>query len=132
MLSTEGFAQKKKAITKPVEKVIFFDDFSGKKLDRRKWGAEITGQHNNNELQAYVDTDATAFLVSGAAAEGAKNGALMIRPQLAPGFKTRDGQSFDFISARLTTENKFEFMYGKAEARIKLTDGAGLWPAWWM
>ena len=132
MPTTPSFAQKKKATLKTAEKVVFFDDFSGKKLDRGKWGAEITGQHNNNELQAYIDTNATAFLVNGTAAEGARNGVLVIRPQSMPGFKTKDGQNFDFISARLTTENKFEFTYGKAEARIKLTDGAGLWPAWWM
>jgi beta-glucanase (GH16 family) len=125
-------AQKKGKAAKPVSKVIFFDDFSGKKLDRTKWNVITTGMHVNDELQAYVDTNATFFTVNGAAAEGAKNGAMLLRPQSMPGFVTKDGQHFDFISARLVTEGKFDFTYGKAEARIKLTDGAGLWPAWWM
>jgi beta-glucanase (GH16 family) len=124
--------QKKKAAAKTEETVIFFDDFEGKKLNRNKWNTEVTGMHVNNELQAYVDTGLTVFLVNGAAAEGAKKGALVIRPQWIPGFKTKDGQTFDFISGRINTQNKFEFAYGKAEARIKLTEGAGLWPAWWL
>ena len=105
------------------EKVVFFDDFSGKTLDRSKWNAEVTGMHVNNELQAYVDSNATIYL---------ENNALVLRPQYASGFTTKDGQKFDFISGRINTKNKFDFKYGTAEARIKITDGAGLWRAWWM
>lgn len=111
---------------------IFFDDFSGKALDRTKWNVEITGNTNNNEQQAYVDSLATAYIVHGADAEGAKNGALVLQPRFSPGFKTPEGKSFDFISARINTRKKVEFTYGEASARIKMTDGAGLWPAWWM
>ena len=119
--------------TKPAKgKTIFFDDFNSRKLNRSKWNVQITGMHVNDELQAYVDTPSTAYIVQGAAAEGATNGALVLRPQLAPNFKTQDGQTFNFISGRINTQSKFEFKYGTAEARIKLTDGAGLWPAWWM
>lgn len=113
-------------------KVVFFDDFNSARIDRSKWNFEITGMHFNDELQAYVDSSSTAFIVHGADAEGAEGGALEIRPQSAPGFVTKDGQHFDFISSRMTTQNKFQFTYGTAEARIKLTDGAGLWPAWWL
>lgn len=114
------------------EKVVFFDDFAGNKLDNTKWNVEVTGMHFNNELQAYVDSSATIFIAHGTDAEGAANGALVLQPRSAPGFKTRDGQNFDFISGRINTKSKFEFTYGTAEARIKLTEGSGLWPAWWM
>ena len=114
------------------KKVVFFDDFSGTKLDRSKWNAEVTGMHFNNELQAYVDSEKTIYIVHGAAAQGAKNGALVLQPRSSPGFKTKDGQRYDFISGRINTKNKFEFTYGIAEARIKMTSGAGLWPAWWL
>lgn len=112
--------------------VIFFDDFADQQLNRNKWNLEITGIHNNNELQAYVDSPSTTFVVHGAEALGAENGALVIRPQYAPNFKTFDGKQFNFISGRATTSKKFDFSYGTAEARIKLTAGEGLWPAWWM
>jgi len=113
-------------------KVIFWDDFSGNKLDRSKWTAEVTGSHVNDELQAYVDSASVISFVKGAAAEGASNGALVLSPKYLPGFKTADGQNFDFISGRLNTKDKFDFTYGKAEARIKMVAGSGLWPAWWM
>lgn len=38
----------------------------------------------------------------------------------------------DFTSARIITENKFEFTYGKIEMRAKLPIGGGTWPALWM
>ena len=123
-LSVNGMAQNNQAQQKNAsKKVVFFDDFSGKELDRTKWNAEITGNHFNNELQAYVDSSATFFI---------QNNALVLKPCYAPGFVTKDKQKFDFISARLNTQNKFDFTYGTAEARIKLTAGAGLWPAWWL
>ncbi|HVU57151.1 MAG TPA: glycoside hydrolase family 16 protein, partial [Puia sp.] len=114
------------------EKVLFYDDFSGSKLDRNKWNVEITGFTTNDEQQAYVDSSATAYIVHGAEAEGAANGALVLQPRYSPGFKTPEGHSFDFISARINTRNKVDFAHGSASARIKITDAAGLWPAWWL
>jgi beta-glucanase (GH16 family) len=37
-----------------------------------------------------------------------------------------------YTSARLLTKNRFEVAYGRVEARIKVPEGAGLWPAFWM
>jgi len=105
------------------KKVLFFDDFSSASLDRSKWNVIITGDHFNDELQAYIDSASTLFV---------ENGCLVFRPQYTPGFITKDGKRFDFTSARITTQNKFDFAYGTAEAKIKLTKGSGLWPAWWM
>ena len=107
----------------PPAKVVFFDDFNTGRLDRSKWNVEITGMHVNNELQAYVDSAKTLY---------EENGSLVIQPVYAPGFVTKDGQKFDFISGRINTRDKFDFKYGRAEARIRLDSGAGLWPAWWM
>jgi len=104
-------------------KVLFFDDFKSAQLDRTKWNAEITGTHFNDELQAYVDSAATFYI---------ENNILVLQPHFTPGFLTKDGQKFDFISARLNTMNKFDFRYGSAEARIKMSDAIGIWPAWWM
>lgn len=39
---------------------------------------------------------------------------------------------FDYSSARLVSENKFDFTYGKIEFRAKLPSGGGTWPALWM
>jgi beta-glucanase (GH16 family) len=111
------------------KEIIFFDDFSGDSLDRSKWNVRVTGGTVNNEQQAYVDSSLTISIVQ---AEGAQNGALCLQPHFAPGFTTKEGKKFDFISGRIDSRNKVEFMYGTASARIKLTEGTGLWPAWWI
>ncbi len=113
-------------------KIIFFDDFSGQTLDRSKWNVRVTGNTVNNEQQAYVDSSNTVYIVHGSEAAGAANGALVLQPRFSPGFLTKEGKKFDFISGRIDTRSKVEFMYGTASARIKLTEGTGLWPAWWM
>ena len=35
---------------------MFFDDFSKPSLDRSKWNVIVTGDHFNDELQAYIET----------------------------------------------------------------------------
>ena len=111
-------------------RTIFFEDFAGPDLDRTRWNVEVTGRTVNNEQQAYVDSTETIALVTGPQAAGAAN-ALLLRPLHRPGFKTSDGRSFDFLSGRINTRGKFEFTYGTAAARMKLSSGAGLWPAFW-
>lgn len=121
-----------KEANKPAGETVFFEDFSGTSLDTSKWNTEVSGIHVNNELQGYVDSTAVIRIVKGEEAEGAANGALLLQPHYAPGYITKDGQKFDFVSGRINTRNKAEFAYGSFAARIKLTDGEGLWPAWWL
>lgn len=37
-----------------------------------------------------------------------------------------------YTSARITTQNKVSFTYGRIEARLKVPYGQGLWPAFWL
>jgi beta-glucanase (GH16 family) len=112
-------------------KELFFDDFNGPSLDRARWNVVVTGQTVNNEQQAYVDAPDVFTFISGDA-DGATNGALAIRPHFREGFTTRQGRRFDFVSGRADTKARFEFMHGQVSARIKLSVGAGLWPAFWI
>lgn len=113
------------------EKVEFFDDFSGKNLHRTKWNVSITHGVVNNEQQAYVDSASTIYIAHGAEAEGANNGALVLKPKFMPGFKNKEGTSFDFISGRIDSRYKVKFTYGSISARMKLLNGIGFWPAFW-
>lgn len=108
---------------------IFFDDFAAGELDRSKWNVAITGEVNNREQQAYIDSPETLYLIAGDA-EGA-NGVLVFQPRWRPGTRTPEGQRFDFISGRIHTRGKVEFTYGSIAARIRLSAGVGLWPAFW-
>lgn len=109
--------------------VVFFDDFNSGQLDRTKWTARGTGHAVNNEQQAYVDELDTLFVAP--ETPGSDNNVLVVHPRFRPGFVTVDGQRFDFTSGRIDTRDTFRFMYGSVSARIKLSAGAGLWPAFW-
>jgi beta-glucanase (GH16 family) len=130
IFSNGANAQDKTAQAKQSQ-VVFFDDFSAPQLDRTKWNVIVSGRTVNNEQQAYVDSAETLSIVHGEEAEGAENGALLIRAVYKPGFTTAQNRKYDFISGRLDTRGKFEFTYGTAAARMKLPAGAGFWPAFW-
>lgn len=109
---------------------IFFDDFSAAQLDRSKWNVEITGGTVNDEQQAYIDSPDTIHIIQGF--PGSTRGALVIHPRYQQGYMTEKGRSFDFVSGRINTRNKFEFTFGCVSARILLPSGTGLWPAFWV
>ncbi|WP_374951456.1 family 16 glycosylhydrolase [Mucilaginibacter sp.] len=124
LLSGLAIAQKAK------KEIVFFEDFNQKTLDRTKWNVEITGNTVNDEQQAYIDSAATIYLTNGKA-EGAKNGALILSALYKPGHMSKEGKKYDFVSGRINTRDKLMFTYGSASIRMKMEDGAGLWPAFW-
>jgi beta-glucanase (GH16 family) len=111
--------------------ILFFDDFTSDVLDRSRWNVEVTGSIYNNEQQAYVDSPETIYIEKNNGVSQDANGVLVIHPRHCPGFVTPEGNTFDFISGRIHTLGKVEFMYGSIAARMKLSAGAGLWPAFW-
>nr|QCO92793.1 glycoside hydrolase family 16 [uncultured bacterium]QCO92813.1 glycoside hydrolase family 16 [uncultured bacterium]QCO92865.1 glycoside hydrolase family 16 [uncultured bacterium]QCO92904.1 glycoside hydrolase family 16 [uncultured bacterium]QCO92932.1 glycoside hydrolase family 16 [uncultured bacterium] len=112
-----------------IDETIFFDDFTGVELDRSKWNVAITGEVTNHEQQAYIDSAETIYLIPGDSENA--NGALVLHPRWRPGTRTPEGRRFDFVSGRIHTRGKMEFTYGSIAARIRLSAGVGLWPAFW-
>src|SRR3569833_3440426 len=110
---------------------VFFDDFNAKTLDRTKWNVEVSGTTNNDEQQAYVDSASTLYFLKNARSVGAKNGALVIKAVYHKGYTSKEKKTYDFLSARINSENKMQFTYGTLTARMKIAAGAGLWPAIW-
>ncbi|MFA9190095.1 family 16 glycosylhydrolase [Flavobacterium sp. FZUC8N2.13] len=98
--------------------LIWSDEFNTDGApDSSKWGYDLgTGQDGwgNNESQSYTQA-ADNVIVS--------NGTLKITAK-------KVGSSY--TSARLKTEGKFDFTYGRVEVRAKLPSGGGTWPAIWM
>ena len=109
---------------------LFSDEFngrSGERIDASKWTPEIGGAGwGNEELQYYRDHVENAHL------DGRGN--LVITANKLP--KENELSCWygkcEYTSARLITKKKFEFKYGRVEARIKLPEGSGVWPAFWM
>lgn len=102
--------------------VVWSDEFSGSAVDPAKWEMQIGDGCSiglcgwgNNELQYYKAENAT---VSG--------GTLKITA------KKERVQGKSYTSARMRTLNRGDFTFGRFEARIKMSVGKGIWPAWWM
>ena len=82
------------------------------------WGYDLgAGGWGNNELEYYTDR-ATNVAVSG--------GTLKIN------LKKEAYMGSAYTSARLKSDQKFAFKYGRLEIRAKLPAGGGTWPAIWM
>lgn len=103
-----------------------FDGAAGTPIDPTKWTAEIGGHGwGNNEREYYTDR------VENASLDGAGNLAIVARQENPGDYTCHYGQC-EYTSARLITRDKFEFTYGRVEARIRVPYGQGIWPAFWM
>jgi len=117
----------------PESIVIFAEEFNGDALDRDAWNVRGPSLWVNNELQAYIDSPETVRLLPEGSVEGADGGVLELRALARPdGFETPSGRMAHFVSGRINTRDNFDFTYGRAEARIRMPDLEGIWPAFWM
>lgn len=110
-------------------KEIFFEDFTSEEINRDVWNVMVTGGVFNNEQQAYVDSPETVYIEPDYHEDA--NGVLVLHPRYRPNYRTKENKTFDFISGRVDTRGKQEFIQGKLSARIKMPAGVGLWPAFW-
>jgi beta-glucanase (GH16 family) len=99
--------------------LIWSDEFNSQTINTNNWNFE-TGNNNgwgNNELENYTGRTQNVFQSSGNLVIEARN-------------ENFGGNSY--TSARMTTENKQQFQYGRIDIRAKLPVEAGMWPALWM
>ena len=98
--------------------LIWNDEFDGNTLDNSKWTKDIGGNGwGNNEAQYYTDSPTNFSIANGEATFTAR----------AEQFSTNQ-----YTSAKITTKGKFNVKYGRIEGRMKVPQGQGLWPAFWM
>ncbi len=95
--------------------LIWEDNFDGDSLSDADWNYEA---HEvgwvNHELQEYIPSVEYAFV---------KDGMLVIQP-------VKDGDNY--YSGRVNTQGKHFLQYGRIEASIKVPEGQGFLPAFWM
>jgi len=112
--------------------LVWSDEFNGpagSAPDPSKWNYDLGGGGwGNQEWEYYTDKPENAAL------DGEGNLAITARQVEYPpaGSLNCWYGPCKFTSARLHTEGKFDFTYGRLEARIRLPSGQGLWPAFWM
>lgn len=98
--------------------LVWTEDFDAPELDTQTWTYEIGGGGwGNNEKQYYTDRPENVRI---------EDGLLIIQA------KKESYKGSDYTSARIKTQGKKSFKYGKIEARISLPSGGGSWPAFWM
>jgi len=124
--STSSFDEEVVSVenTTPDDKIegwnlVWSDEFNGEgAADSNKWDYRIWNPGKvNDELQAYTDRLENSRQEEGYLTITALN-------------DSTGGSRY--TSARLVTDDKFEFLYGKVEARALLPGGRGSWPAIWM
>ena len=114
--------------TTPVETYVFnneltwsdeFDVDGSISLD--KWNIETVAPNNgswwNGELQYYTDKENNIKI---------EDGLLKITAM----YESFNGKNY--TSARINTQDKYEFTYGRVELRAKLPNWEGMWPAFWL
>ena len=101
-------------------KLLWSDEFLEEKINPKNWTLQVEGAGRfNKEWQRYTNSSKNAYI---------ENNCLVLK---AIHESTEHGLN-QYSSARLNTAHKFTFKYGKIAARIKLPEGEGIWPAFWM
>src|ERR671922_1323922 len=102
-----------------------FNGPDGSAPDSFKWTYDLGGQGwGNKELECYTNRLQNAHIQAG-------NLVIAAQKESAP-FACSDGTTGSYTSARLKTQGLFSQPYGRFEARIKIPEGQGMWPAFWM
>ena len=102
----------------PEWKLVWTDDFAGKKLDDSKW---TLCKRGTPDWQDTMSDDPRLLQI--------KNGVLHLRG-IANDNTEKDNSSF--LTAGVTSKGKFAFQYGKVEIKARFKSAQGAWPALWM
>ncbi|MET0794763.1 MAG: family 16 glycosylhydrolase [Polyangiaceae bacterium] len=102
--------------------LVWSDEFNGPKgtaVDSSKWTFDVGGTGwGNDELEYYTNS------TNNAALDGSGNLVIEAKKEAMSGK--------DYTSARIKTQGIKSFTYGRIEARMKIAQGQGMWPAFWM
>ncbi|MCS7090555.1 MAG: glycoside hydrolase family 16 protein [Verrucomicrobiota bacterium] len=111
---------------RPGWRLVWADEFEGPDGSRPNpewWTFDLGGGGwGNNELQTYTDRTRNCRIERG----------LLVVEAHRETYTGADGITRNYTSARLKTQGRVAFRYGRIEARIRVPRGQGLWPAFWM
>lgn len=129
--------------------LTFSDEFDGESLDPDKWATEYgldtycivddppppgaptyCNRSNNDEKEWYVDDlpSVEAGVLKLVARINDCSGDGLPDRNYAP----YTCSNFPYLSSMVSTHDRFSQLYGYFEARIKLVNGQGFWPAFWL
>src|SRR5438477_1933158 len=107
----------------PNWQLVWADEFNGSSIDPGNWTYDTGGGGwGNNELEYYTSRPANSFISQ----DSSGNGYLVIQAL------KEQYRNASYTSARLKTQGLQNFTYGRIEASLKVPNGQGVWPAFWM
>ena len=110
----------------PEWRLVFQDEFSGRgRPDPEKWISKEYNRRPNSEGPDGWWDPRNAYLTG--------TGKLVIETSVIGNRNPQeDSDPFDYASAMVSTEGKFEQTYGRFEVRAKLPGSPGWWSAFWL
>jgi beta-glucanase (GH16 family) len=98
--------------------MVWSDEFDGTTINSQNWTHEVNCDGGgNNEKQCYNDSAENSFVSDGTLK-------LVALPA--------EGATKPYTSARIVSQNKADFKYGRFEIKAKMPFGQGSFPAFWM
>ena len=100
--------------------LVWHDEFDGDTLSEDNWSMDFRrAGWVNNELQVYRPDPENIFI---------EDGDLVIQPIRT----VNDQGNYEYTSGRISSLRHQSFRYGRIEARIRVPQGQGFLPAFWM
>ncbi len=117
-----------------VGNMIWSDEFNaGSSIDTDNWTARYCGHSGANGGGTCHNNESQWYIPEAISVENGKAVITTTRVNSAPPAPaTCLGANCAFTSGRFDTQGKVNFKYGYIEARIKMPQGEGNWPAFWM
>lgn len=117
----------------PGYQLVFEDDFSGTSLNTSKWSTyfvcwNVRTLSGNAEQEYYVEAGFPGL--AGVNPHQFSGGVLSLVANTSPNTAASGG--LPYTSGFISTEQSKSFLYGYVEARLRVPQGQGLWPAFWM
>ncbi len=97
--------------------LVWSEEFNDTSLDATKWTPEVKDVWYNNELEATTNSRNNVNVTGG-------------NLNITAIKENYNGRTF--TSARINTNGKKDFNFGRVDVRAKLPKGKGVWPAIWM
>ncbi len=96
-----------------------FADVEYTELDSEYWNILVGPAQNSNREQQYYTSNSSNIRI--------ENGSLRLIARMDP-----QPEGYSYSSARIETQGKQSFLYGRIDIVAKLPKGVGTWPAVWM
>src|SRR5258706_1250267 len=111
--------------------LVWSDEFACSTINTSNWSNVVSGDGGGNKDGQNYTNGNNASIMSDTSAQDGKALVIEARKENPANYQCWYG-SCQYTSARMVTENKQSWLYGKIVARMKLPYGRGMWPAFWM